>query len=153
MNEEKLSHKRQRLYRNAMEQLVAAEAKRQVRRLPPKLIASINVEQVIEQVIAYALNRLPGLYATSERGWNFQQQKAKEKYGIEIVAAVRQGLAAVQRDPLIPVWNPGEQEEDTVDTTAELKSKPPAPPPPPPMESSLNMRLKSNGPRRQNEPA
>lgn len=136
-----------------MEQLVAAEARRQVRSLPPKLIASINVEQVIEQATAYALNRLPGLYATSEKGWNFQQQKAKEKYGIEIVAAVRQGLAAVQRDPLIPVWNPNENEEDTVDTTADLKSKAPAPPPPPPLESSLNIRMKSNGTRRHNEPA
>ncbi len=153
MSEKKFSHKRGHLYRNAMEQLVAAEARRQVRSLPPKLIASINVEQVIEQATAYALNRLPGLYATSERGWNFQQQKAKEKYGIEIVAAVRQGLAAVQRDPLIPVWNPNENEEDTVDTTADLKSKPPAPPPPPPMESSLNTRVKSNGTRRHNEPA
>ncbi|WP_233258409.1 late competence development ComFB family protein [[Phormidium] sp. ETS-05] len=137
-----------------MEKLVAAEARRQVRSLPPKLIASINVEQVIEQATAYALNRLPGLYATSERGWNFQQQKAKEKYGIEIVAAVRQGLAAVQRDPLIPVWNPNE-EEDTADTTADLKSKLPAPPPPPPppLESSLNIRVKSNATRKHNEPA
>mgnify|MGYP001811143530 CR=1 FL=1 len=150
MSEHKSSHNRQHLYRNAMEQLVAAEARRQVRSLPPKLIASINVEQVIEQATAYALNRLPGLYATSERGWNFQQQKAKEKYGIEIVAAVRQGLAAVQRDPLIPVWNPVEKEEDTVDTTNDLKSKPPEPSP---IESSLNMRLKSNATRRQNEPA
>ncbi|GAB4285922.1 MAG: hypothetical protein Fur0025_18020 [Oscillatoriaceae cyanobacterium] len=153
MSEKKSSHKRGHLYRNAMEQLVAAEARRQVRSLPPKLIASINVEQVIEQATAYALNRLPGLYATSERGWNFQQQKAKEKYGIEIVAAVRQGLAAVQRDPLIPVWNPNENEEDTVDTTADLKSKAPAPPPPPPLESSLNIRVKSNATRRHNEPA
>lgn len=93
------------LYRNAVEPLVIQEVDRQVDCLPPKLLKCVDLDQIKAQAIAYALNRLPAMYATSERGWEFQQQKAQEKYGQKIVEAVRQGLAAVQLDPLIPVWN------------------------------------------------
>ena len=93
------------LYRNAVEPLVIQEVDRQVDRLPEKLLKCVDIEQIKAQAIAYALNRLPAMYATSERGWEFQQQKAHEKYGQKIVEVVRQGLAAVQLDPLIPVWN------------------------------------------------
>jgi len=93
------------LYRNALEPLVVQEVDRQVDCLPAKLLKYIEVEKIKAQAIAYALNRLPAMYATSERGWEFQQQKAQEKYGRKIIEAVRQGLAAVQLDPLIPVWN------------------------------------------------
>lgn len=72
------------------------EVERQLRHLPPKLVEYINPAQVI----AYALNRLPALYATSEQGWHRQQQRAKEQFGEQLIVAVRQGLAAVQRDPL-----------------------------------------------------
>ena len=50
--------------------------------------------------MAYALNRLPALYATSEEGWHRQQLRAKQQLKEQIVTAVRQGLAAVQKDPL-----------------------------------------------------
>lgn len=93
------------LYRNAVEPLVIEEVDRQVDRLPAKLLKCVDVEQIKAQAIAYALNRLPAMYATSERGWEFQQQKAQEKYGQKIIEVVRQGLAAIQLDPLIPVWN------------------------------------------------
>lgn len=93
------------LYRNALEPLVVQEVDRQVDCLPAKLLKFVEVEQIKAQAIAYALNRLPAMYATSERGWEFQQQKAHEQYGSKIVEVVRQGLAAVQIDPLIPVWN------------------------------------------------
>ncbi len=49
---------------------------------------------------AFALNRLPALYATSERGWRQQCVKGKRDYADQIKHAVRQGLAAVQKDPL-----------------------------------------------------
>lgn len=83
-------------YGNVMERLVAEEVQQQLQQLPPKLVKYLNPVQVI----AYALNRLPALYATSERGWHLQQQRAAEQFGHQIVTAVRQGLAAVQRDPL-----------------------------------------------------
>lgn len=89
------------VYRNAIEPLVVEEVKRQLENLPPRLVKYINPAQVI----AYALNRLPGLYATSAEGWHRQQQTAKEKLAHQIVMAVRQGLAAVQRDPLrVSTW-------------------------------------------------
>jgi Late competence development protein ComFB len=83
-------------YRNVLETLVAQETSRQLMNLPPKLVKYINPAQVI----AYALNRLPPLYATSFEGWQRQQKRATEELGNQITTAVRQGLAAVQRDPL-----------------------------------------------------
>lgn len=79
-----------------MEPLVIAEYERQVRQLPPKIVQYINQAEVV----AYALNRLPALYATSERGWEQQQARANRDLAKDIVAAVRQAIAAVQRDPI-----------------------------------------------------
>lgn len=92
----KLQTNRVLLYSNAMEPLVVEEVERQLEYLPPKLVEYLNPAQVV----AYALNRLPALYATSEEGWHRQQQRAREQFGNQLVVAVRQGLAAVQRDPL-----------------------------------------------------
>ncbi len=79
-----------------MELLVAQEVHRQLQQLPPKLVNYINPAHAI----AYALNRLPALYATSPRGWYLQQQRAKAKLAPQIIVAVGQALAAVQQDSL-----------------------------------------------------
>lgn len=92
----KIRTNRVSLYSNAWEPLVLEEVERQMQHLPPRLVEYLNPAQVI----AYALNRLPALYATSEDGWHRQQQRAREQFGDQLVVAVRQGLAAVQRDPL-----------------------------------------------------
>ncbi|MEM9265293.1 MAG: late competence development ComFB family protein [Cyanobacteria bacterium P01_F01_bin.13] len=79
-----------------MELLVAEEVEYQLRQLPTrvlKYVKSIEVE-------TYALNRLPSLYAVSEKGWHSQYQKAKHELRREISKAVRQAIAAVQVDPL-----------------------------------------------------
>ncbi len=86
------------LYLNALESLVAQEVERQLQNLPPALVAYINSAQAI----AYALNRLPPLYATSEEGWNKQQQKAKTQLAQQIESAVKSGLNAVLQNPLKP---------------------------------------------------
>lgn len=83
-------------YRNALEPLVTKEVMRQLKQMPPKLAKYLNPAQIV----AYALNRLPALYATSIEGWIRQQQKAEKELSAQIVLAVRQGCAAVQRDPL-----------------------------------------------------
>lgn len=83
-------------YKNVMEPLVVEEVQRQLEKLPPKLVPYVNPAQAI----AYALNRLPALYATSQRGLHIQQLRAKDQLANQISMAVRQGLAAVQRDPL-----------------------------------------------------
>lgn len=84
------------IYRNAIEPMVVQEVEHQLRHLSPKMLKYIDPVQVI----AYALNRLPALYATSEEGWNWQQARAKSKMKEQITTAVRQALVAVQRDPL-----------------------------------------------------
>lgn len=83
-------------YVNVLEAIVIEEVERQIEKFPPHLAKYINPAQVI----AYALNRLPSLYATSEEGWRKQQLKAKTELKDRIIMAVRQGLAAVQKDPL-----------------------------------------------------
>jgi hypothetical protein len=83
------------IYRNAIEPLVAQEVERQLQNLQPAVVAYINPGQVI----AYALNRLPTLYATSVEGWNKQQEKAKTQLAKQIALAVKRGLNAVLQDP------------------------------------------------------
>ena len=82
--------------RNAMEILVVEEVEQQIRSLPPKITKYIKPAEVT----AYALNRLPGLYATSQRGWQRQLNRGQTEFYERITAAVRQAIIAVQRDPL-----------------------------------------------------
>ena len=85
-----------RAYTNVMERLVAAEVARQKAKLPPKLREYIKTVEVE----TFALNRLPALYASSEKGWQMQYEKAGKTHGEAVSKAVRQGVAAVQVDPL-----------------------------------------------------
>lgn len=94
-------------YRNVMEPLVVEEVEKQLKQLPPKVAKYVNKAEAI----AYALNRLPPLYATSEKGWQQQFTKASREMRTKLVQAVRQALAAVQRDPLRSVA-PLKLEED-----------------------------------------
>lgn len=82
--------------RNVMEALVAEEIDAQMQQL------SLREQQTLQrsQIMGYALNRLPGLYVTSEKGWQRQWSQGKNKYQCQIKIAVRQGIAAVLRDPL-----------------------------------------------------
>ncbi|NEQ71231.1 MAG: late competence development ComFB family protein [Symploca sp. SIO1B1] len=85
-----------RTHVNVMESLVAQEVEKQRARLPENLARYIDPVEVA----TYALNRLPPLYACNKKGWHHQQQHAKIKFGSQIPTAVRQAIAAVQRDPL-----------------------------------------------------
>ena len=85
-----------RAYTNVMERLVAEEVARQKSKLPPKLREYISGTEVE----TYALNRLPALYASSEKGWQMQYEKAGKAHAATVTQAVRQGIAAVQVDPL-----------------------------------------------------
>jgi hypothetical protein len=93
--------------RNAMEILVVEEVEQQIRSLPSKIAKYIKPSEVT----AYALNRLPGLYATSKRGWQQQLNRGRTQLNEQIKVAVRQGIMAVQRDPLraeTPLYFPEE---------------------------------------------
>lgn len=85
-----------RAYQNIMELLVQQEIHRQIKKLPPKLVTYIDVAEVA----TFALNRLPPLYASSEQGKQRQAEKGQTKLKQEVATAVRQAIAAVQRDPL-----------------------------------------------------
>ncbi|MEM9120460.1 MAG: late competence development ComFB family protein [Cyanobacteria bacterium P01_F01_bin.56] len=81
---------------NVMETLVAEEVDRQLQGLPARLVRYLRRSEVE----TYALNRLPALYAASEKGLEHQRAKARQELRQQITQAVRQALAAVQRDPL-----------------------------------------------------
>ncbi len=98
---------------NVMEILVKAEAVRQMQLLPPKTLKFIK----LTQVKAYALNVLPPLYVTSEKGWHRYWQKGNTELKEQITLAVRQGIAAVQRDPLREISALPHEKEPIADAT------------------------------------
>ncbi|MFB2839775.1 late competence development ComFB family protein [Floridanema evergladense] len=109
------------VYRNAIEPIVIQEVEKQLQNLSPNIVKYINSAQIV----AYALNRLPALYATSKEGWNAQQLRAQKQMKEQITTAVRQGLAAVQRDPL-KISTPlliEEEEKVEVKAKAEVKAE------------------------------
>lgn len=83
-------------YKNIMETLVEQEVAHQIRKVPPQIVQYVRAVEVI----TYALNRLPVLYACSEKGREMQLKAAKQQYGPQIVQQVQWAIAAVQRDPL-----------------------------------------------------
>lgn len=81
---------------NVMEFVVTQEIERQLHYWPPQLVQYINKVEVM----TYAMNRLPALYASSEEGLRYQLSRATRELTKQITEAVRQGLAAVLGDPL-----------------------------------------------------
>ncbi len=81
---------------NVMELLVIDEVDRQLQDLPPRLSQYLKRSEIE----TFALNRLPALYAASERGLEYQQAKAQKELQGQITRAVQQAMAAVQGDPL-----------------------------------------------------
>jgi hypothetical protein len=79
-----------------MEFLVHEEIEKQLKRYPTHFVQYLNRVEVA----TYALNRLPPLYASSQKGKRQQQLIGHQKFKEQIKAAVRQGIAAVERDPL-----------------------------------------------------
>ncbi|MGF1568948.1 MAG: late competence development ComFB family protein [Nodosilinea sp.] len=85
-----------RSYVNVMERIVAEEVAKQMQGMPPRVLKYLTVAEVE----TYALNRLPGLYASSEKGWQHQYEKARRELHNQVKSAVRQAFAAVQVDPI-----------------------------------------------------
>ncbi|MFB2892875.1 late competence development ComFB family protein [Aerosakkonemataceae cyanobacterium BLCC-F50] len=81
-------------YRNAMELLAIEEIEQQLQNLPQEIAKSINKNEAI----AYALNRLPPLYATSVEGYFWQQKRARETLKDLISKAASWGIKAAQRN-------------------------------------------------------
>jgi len=82
--------------RNALEELVIEEAEAQYKRLG----ADVKKRVDLSEVIAYTLNRLPPMYATTQRGWVQQRKKASQELGAAIAKTVRNGFLSTQSDVL-----------------------------------------------------
>lgn len=93
-NEKQNAH--HRVYINVMELLVAEEVDRQLKRLPERILKYIKCSEVE----TFALNRLPALYASSEKGLQHQRDYASRELKQQIENSVRQALVAVQIDPI-----------------------------------------------------
>ncbi len=81
--------------KNIMELLVNEEVDKQVRQCSSRMRPFINKVEVA----TFALNHLPPLYASTEEGKQYQMRVGRKKRE-QIALAVRQGIIAVQRDPL-----------------------------------------------------
>ncbi len=84
-------------YMNVMELLVEDEVRHQVKKLSKRHAELLQVGEII----AYALNQLPSLYATTTRGWDYQVKQGRQKYAALITQAVQCAINAVLRDPIM----------------------------------------------------
>jgi hypothetical protein len=82
--------------RNAIEELVVEETKAQILRLP----SGVKAKTSVDEVSAYALNRLPPMYATTRRGYLQQQKRAYTELKQEISHTIGRGLIGVRKDTL-----------------------------------------------------
>ncbi len=73
---------------NVMEELVLSEAIARV----AEIEATTDKTPDVGEIAAYALNRLPSLYATTEEGAQFQRSKAKEELQSSISKAVDEAI-------------------------------------------------------------
>ncbi|MGB3200428.1 MAG: late competence development ComFB family protein [Nodosilinea sp.] len=95
---------------NLTEQLVQAEIDRQFMALSDKVRPFLRRADIM----SYSLNRLPALYATTNRGRQKQVEQAYDVLYPQMEAVVRQAIAAVLHDPLRTghdSWQPKEQEK------------------------------------------
>ncbi|AFY74845.1 Late competence development protein ComFB [Synechococcus sp. PCC 7502] len=82
-------------FTNALEKLVVTNVEQQMTQLGSVLARAVK----IEDAAAYALNRLPTMYATSAGGLQYQQQKAKTDLADEISSTVIQALLTLGKAP------------------------------------------------------
>ena len=81
-------------YRNVMELLVKEEVRRQSESLANSL--------KLTEVVPYALNRLPSLYASSEEGLAFQIRRGRMTFGKQVKQVVEAAIAVVRQNPHRP---------------------------------------------------
>lgn len=93
--------------KNVIEDIVLSEAIAQIKNAPNS--ESIN----LSEVVAFALNRLPPLYASTDRGWLQQRKRAFSELTSKIQTSVRQGILGVKFDPLRQVEPLPEEEIET----------------------------------------
>jgi hypothetical protein len=80
---------------NVMEELVLTEAISRVAEIEASSDATLD----LGDIAAYALNRLPPLYATTEEGANFQRENAKTELSALIADQVKEAIARSLNQP------------------------------------------------------
>ncbi|MGQ9866389.1 MAG: late competence development ComFB family protein [Pseudanabaenaceae cyanobacterium] len=85
-----------REFTNVLEKIVQAIAERQLQRIPPEAAARLN----IYEIMAYALNRLPPMYASSEQGLKQQRYRAKVELSGRIGEVLQEAIIKVAKSPL-----------------------------------------------------
>jgi hypothetical protein len=80
--------------KNTIEDLVVEEAKKQLQRIGNGI--SENIE--LGDVAGYALNLLPPMYASTDRGWLQQRKRAHSELRPKIISAVQKAMMNVSRD-------------------------------------------------------
>ncbi|WP_448563698.1 late competence development ComFB family protein [Trichothermofontia sp.] len=83
---------------NVMEELVLTEAIARVAEVESTMEQTLD----LADIAAYALNRLPPLYATTEGGATYQRQRAQEDLQTLITEQVREAIAAYLQKPEAP---------------------------------------------------
>jgi hypothetical protein len=80
---------------NVMEELVLTEAISRVAEIESSSDATLD----LGDIAAYALNRLPPLYATTEEGANYQRSNAKAELSALIADQVKEAIARSLNQP------------------------------------------------------
>jgi Late competence development protein ComFB len=83
-------------YINVLENLVMEATDRQMQRLNPEVAKILTVEEVS----AYALNRLPAMYATSDLGYRQLRLRVKEELKTEVITKIREGILKMSQSPM-----------------------------------------------------
>ncbi len=79
--------------KNVIEDIVLAEAVAQIKNIANPEKVSLN------EVVAHALNRLPPLYASTDRGWLQQRKRAHGELNTKIQTCVRQAILNANANP------------------------------------------------------
>ncbi len=82
--------------KNVLEEIVVVEVQNQLKQLSKASREIIN----LSEVTAFALNRLPALYASNSRGWLQQRKRAHNELRDQVVSAVQNALLGVKRNPI-----------------------------------------------------
>lgn len=106
-------------YSNVLEKLVVLVAEHLMRDVPPSVSSQIDMPEII----AFALNRLPPMYVTSDRGYKLSRQRAQSELTKEITAQVRQAILKVGQSPkrLMPPLPLKKFEQEHEEALAELR--------------------------------
>lgn len=104
-----------RLSKNYMEVLVREEVECQVNQLPPDLKQVVNYADIA----AYALNRLPAMYATTKRGRMIQQWKVEAALRQSVREAVQAGITVFRNHPRQPAEPWEDPESQSVEAVLE----------------------------------